>query len=107
VLADSLGRPVDVFGRPQLHSPLFSLLRLMPGLFKRVPPSFYQRHEGAVNVACPCGAAYRGLRVPVGTPTPCEGCGRSYVATDRGVFAAAGMTEAEWQAHCAEPLEAA
>lgn len=103
---DPAGRPCDVFGRPELHSPLFQLLRLMPGLYRRVPPAFYLRRDGAVDVRCPCGAAYRGLRVPLGVPTPCEGCGRSYVATGSSVFAGQGLTEAEWRQHVAEPLEA-
>lgn len=103
---DAQGRPCDVFGRPELHNPLAALLRAAPGLYKTVPPRFYRRHEDAVDVRCPCGATYRGLRVPLGRPTCCEGCGRSYVATPRGVFAAQGMTSREWAAFQAEPLVA-
>lgn len=77
----------------------------LPGVgdsFRRVPPKFYRRHSDHITIDCPCDGGE--VKIPLVTPTPCEGCGRSYVATRRGLFAAQGMTEVEWQAFQAEPL---
>lgn len=102
-----------MFGRPELHSPFLSLFRAVPGLrdqFKVVPESFgaYELDEPgsySVFVACPCDVGAR-LKIAGGHPETCQGCGRCYVWTGRALFAAKGMTDAEWRAFQAEPLEA-
>lgn len=111
---DRDGRPCDVFGRPELHSPFLALLRAVPGLrdqFKRVPETFgaYELDGPyCALVKCPCGEAGDArLKLAAGHPETCEGCGRCYVFTGQALFAARGMTDEEWRAFQAEPLEAA